>query len=315
MGKAILEHNPFLNKLLTYHDGDSLSQQISLLFRLRKEKFDLVIDFMNNPRSALMTMATGAAVRTAFYSPRRIAYNRTPKRPDGGQYITQEKFLLLKTCGFKPSDQSPVFPWASDDLKPWSYFEQGLPPEERRKIRVVLSPTHRRKIRKWPLSCYAALADYLSHAWDALVIWIWGPGEGQEIDYAITLCKSKTFKAPPTNLRELAALTSQQDLFIGNSNGPSHIAVAADIHSLQLHGHTEARAWCPETEKHQSLQALDYGYSENVTLKSITLTMVIDKLEGMKESVLSEKSARQTRILPGPGKSASQPAPDLGPLL
>src|SRR5690606_32279301 len=105
--------------------------------------------------------------------------------------------------------------------------------------RVALSPTHRRAVRRWPLASYAALADRLVNEWGAAVVWLWGPGEEAEIDAAMALTQAPTIKAPKTSFREMAALLGNMHLFVGNSNGPSHVAVADGICSLQLHGHTD----------------------------------------------------------------------------
>ena len=293
MGRLILEKNPYLDEILTYHERDTLSQKWALLKKLRQENFDLVIDFMGNPRSAFYCLASGAKQRAGFRSSRKFAYTTLRNRIDEGMYIVREKFLLLDACEIESNDVSLTFPWFSPDLKPWLNFEKALPAENNHKIRVILSPTHRREIRKWPIHCYALLADYLTEYWDAQVVWIWGPGEQEEIHQAMSLCKQKTWIAPATNLSELAALCARQDLFVGNSNGPSHIAVSANICTLQLHGHTEAVAWCPETKQHKSIQSPEYGQAEHVTLKSITVPMVIEKLEAMKPLILERLQKRQ----------------------
>jgi ADP-heptose:LPS heptosyltransferase len=64
-------------------------------------------------------------------------------------------------------------------------------------------------------------------------------------------------KSPKTTFRELAALIGESHLFIGNSNGPSHVAVAMDTPSIQLHGPTSAVSWCPMTERHRAVQGRD----------------------------------------------------------
>lgn len=102
---------------------------------------------------------------------------------------------------------------------------------------------------------YAALADRFLSLPDTAVLWIWGPGEEAEIDEVIALTKGQSIKAPPTKFRELAALLAQCELFVGNSNGPSHAAVSVNMATLQLHGLTQARAWSPLNDAHHALQA------------------------------------------------------------
>src|SRR5262249_20340920 len=144
-----------------------------------------------------------------------------------------------------------------------------------RPFRIVLSPTHRRVERRWSLENYAKLADYLTKDWGAFVSWLWGPGEEQEIDKVMSLCKEKTYKAPPTTFRELAAFVANHDLFSGNSNGPSHVAIAVGIMSLQLHGFTQASAWSPLNEDHQAVE-------NHNGINQITVAEICTKLQNMK---------------------------------
>ncbi|MCB9229429.1 MAG: glycosyltransferase family 9 protein [Deltaproteobacteria bacterium] len=296
MGTHILKDNPFLDEIITYSEKSSLFQQAGLLKDLNRKRFDLVIDFMNNPRSALASFLSQAPLRVAFRSARKAAYSLSISRPERGLYIVREKFMLLRACGMSPEDISLTFPWTAEDLRPWENFRASLPQTERASCRVILSPTHRRSPRKWPLHRYAALADYLTLSWGAIVIWIWGPGEESEIDQAMQLCQHQSYKAPATSLPQLAAFCSHQDLFVGNSNGPSHIAVAANIHTLQLHGPTEAAAWCPETRQHQSLQAPHSPEGRTGNLDKLSLAMVTDKLESMKQSIMDAQKQRTEQI-------------------
>jgi ADP-heptose:LPS heptosyltransferase len=113
---------------------------------------------------------------------------------------------------------------------------------------------------------WAELAVWLEKSKNAKVIWIWGPGEEQEIDDVIKLSGGVGVKSPKTTFRELAALIKESHLFIGNSNGPSHVAVAMDTSSIQLHGPTSAVSWCPMTERHRAVQRFRM---DDITLQDI----------------------------------------------
>ena len=81
--------------------------------------------------------------------------------------------------------------------------------------------------------------------WGAEIIWLWGPGKKILLKMLCHFCKEKAHLAPKTGFREMAALIAQTDLFIGNSNGPSHVAVSCNTPSIQLHGPTSLVSWCP----------------------------------------------------------------------
>lgn len=284
MGKLIIDQNPYVDEHLFYDDKEGFFAEAKLFLRLRKEKFDIVFDFMFNPKSCLYVAASRSIEKVSFESSRSIFFHKLAHR-GGNDYIVQEKFRLLALGGFHPSSIKLDLPWFEKDLGPINgleqedWFTKAAP-------RIVIAPTHRRSVRAWPLFQYALLASKLKLEWNAEIIWLWGPGEEEVIDSVLSMTTEKTHKAPKTSFRELAALISHCDLFIGNSNGPSHVAVAAGIPSLQLHGPTKAASWCPSSGIHSSVQSLDN------TIEGVSFSMVWEKLLMMKKLV-SERVAKR----------------------
>ena len=292
MGKQVLEDNPYLDELIYYHENDSYIKYVNHFRQLRFHSFDLVIDFMNDPRSGLFTLVCKGKHKISTDSSRRLLYHQTyPRAHQKEAYIVDEKFSLLEASGFSPKSRLLDFPWFEHHLAP---TKQLFSREEFKKnmgstpIKVVISPTHRRPIRKWALERYCDIASKLVNEWGATVTWIWGPGEEDEIDKAIALCPAKTHKAPQTSFKELAALIANHHLFLGNSNGPSHLAVASNICSLQLHGHTKASSWCPLNHKHQAIQTPDFHIENPATLEKISVKQVWDKLNSLKPEIEKE---------------------------
>jgi ADP-heptose:LPS heptosyltransferase len=253
MGRHILEDNPYLHQIHYYNEADGVLSQLSLWQKLRTECYDVVIDFMNNPRSGLMTFFSGGKKRISFKSKRSIFYNHLEEHDDKVNYIVREKFRLLRPLGLEAQKVGLTLPWFDNHTAVLKEFLAKNESFANANRRVFLSPTHRRPIRKWPAGRYAELADRLVQDWQAEVVWLWGPGEEEEVRSAQGLCKGRTLLAPKTSFRELAALMANGDLFVGNSNGPSHVAVAVDIPSLQLHGPTDEKAWCPDNAKHRAM--------------------------------------------------------------
>lgn len=254
MGRMILEGNPYLNQLITYDEKANWREQIRFLRGLRAQRYDLVLDFMYNPRSALYSFATRAPKRLAFKSRREAFFTDIIPQSKAVEYIVVEKFRYLHYLGIKAESVSLDLPWNESHAKATIDFLRRNPYFEQAKIRVAISPTHRRGERQWPIERYAELADRLVREKKAAVVWIWGPGEEDFVKNAIALCKERQVLAPKTSFRELAAFLANCDLFVGNSNGPSHVAVANTQSSLQLHGTTFAHAWCPKTRLHRAIQ-------------------------------------------------------------
>ena len=263
MGRLVLDDNPWLDHHLIY-DADSRMNELKLIRHIRRQQYELVVDFMNNPRSAVYTRLSGAPRRAGFRGGRSWAYNLTVPRMDGrATYIVTEKFSLLHALGIEAGDLHLHLPWFESHLKPVQRLVRENRAFRSSGFRVALSPTHRRPPRRWSLESWARLARDLVREKDATVIWIWGPGEEDLIDHIMADCPVATIKAPPTTFREMAALLSNCDMFVGNSNGPSHVAVAAGLPSVQLHGPTHGASWCPPgTPIHQVVQAAGQVISE-----------------------------------------------------
>jgi heptosyltransferase III len=253
MGKLIVPGNPLVRKHIVAPQ-DGVMAAMSFARKLRQEHYDVVLDFMATPRSAVMARLVPAYERIAFQTSRAPLFTQTIPRGRSEQYIVREKFQLLKPIGISSEDVRLMLPVDERDYKLPRNFINSTPELAESKLRVILSPTHRREERKWPPERWAQLAVWLERSRNAKVIWIWGPGEEEEISSVMRLSQGVGVKSPKTTFRELAALIAESHLFIGNSNGPSHVAVAMDTPSIQLHGPTSAVSWCPMTERHRAVQ-------------------------------------------------------------
>ncbi len=255
MGKMILEGNPSIDHIVTYDPKDSWRSEWTLLRNLHKQNYDLVLDFMYNPRSAIYAFATRSPRRLAFPSRRSMFFTEIVPKLAHREYIVREKFLYLRALGLEPRSERLDLPWCAEHARWVTQWMQNEASFREASLRVILSPTHRREVRQWPLERFARLADRLQSEWGATPIWVWGPGEEDFVREVQRLCERPSLLAPKSSFREMAALIAHADLFVGNSNGPSHVAVASDTPSLQLHGPTFALSWCPCTERHKAVQA------------------------------------------------------------
>ncbi len=253
MGRLIIPGNPLVRKhIIAPQEG--ILEALRFARELRRESYDVVFDFMATPRSAVIARLVPAKERIAFHTSRAPLFTKTVPRGKAEEYIVREKFRLLKAIGINSSDVRMMLPVAERDHDVARNFISSNPELSKSQMRVILSPTHRRAERRWPMERWAELAVWLERDQNAKVIWIWGPGEESEIDAVMKLAGGVGTKSPKTTFRELAALIKECHLFIGNSNGPSHVAVAMDTPSIQLHGPTSAVSWCPMTEKHRAVQ-------------------------------------------------------------
>ena len=96
----VLKENPNLQEILLYRKPESLPESLRSFLNLRSRKFDCVIDFYGNPRSALMTRLSGAPMRIGFdFRGRSLAYTHPVKISGKFTYSAVDKTQLLRPLG------------------------------------------------------------------------------------------------------------------------------------------------------------------------------------------------------------------------
>ena len=306
MGRMILDDNPYLDEHFIYEDG--VKNFVKMVKGLRDRQYQIVVDFMANPRSCLMSLGSGAQRRISFRTNRRFAYTDVVPRPPGTDYVVRDKMKLLRVFGADSDDTRLDLPWNERHTGPLLRLMGESPAFRDAPVRVALSPTHRRSERQWTLERYARLAEELSREWRAEIVWLWGPGEEDVVTRAAALTQAKSMIAPKTSFREMAALLANFDLFVGNSNGVSHLAVAVDCPSLQLHGPTLKSSWSPLTASHRGLQAGIDG--DGPHMHQLPLEAVSNALSDMRGIVMQRAEARKRS---GLRLRWTAPAPGIAP--
>ncbi len=295
MGKQILEGNSDLNEILynpvqprrpVRSEKNNFAAHISFLWSclcfiwaelkfvqiLRQRKFDTVIDVMNNPHTAAYAFFTGAKTKISFTTrwSRNWVFNfKIDRNLFANHYLAAGRLQLLKPLGIDVSEALNA-EWSASNL-PISHADIMKINLWRSQNNLVsdkyflMSATHRRELRKWPVASYVELALKLIQERGFPVIWLWGPGEKEEIEklhlglqsllQAENLPEDLSVMPPLFSLRETGALSTDCSLWIGNSNGLSHIAVASGASTVQIHGPTRPADWTPiKLSQHRGVQ-------------------------------------------------------------
>lgn len=250
----VLAGNPDIDELLVYGKGfgglglGAIIQQIRWTFRLRQRDYDWVIDYMGNPRSAVLTYLSGAKVKAGpAHVAHRWAYSHRMRQSVRTCYAGLEKIRMLRSLELKP-DESDFLPllniprasraWADS----WAASFSG--PSEYPLIGLI--PSSRKATRRWPAKSYSELGRLLVKRIHARIVVFWGTGEealAREVAHGIGAAAQPS---PPTRtLQDLAALIRCCRMVITNCNGPKHIAVACGVPTLTIHGSSDPDSWNP----------------------------------------------------------------------
>lgn len=289
--KPVLENNPYINEILTTDRKSGFMGMVKTIMKIRGNRYDAVLDFHNNPRSAYMTFFSGAKYKTGYAtSPRRLFYNTLCDRIDGRPGETKMSLLtpFEKNFDLKNHDTRPdIYTSAEADKKAQDVLDSfGIKNSD---FLVTMSPTHKRDTRRWKLSHFISTAEYLTSEKGAKVILTYGPGERDYITSAYKELPENVFLMPELPLSAFIALIKRAKLHIGNDSAPHHIATAFKIPTFIIIGST-ASSWVFNSSEHTWA---NLGMSCQPCLKSVckisddipcmrdlTFDMIKERLEG-----------------------------------
>jgi ADP-heptose:LPS heptosyltransferase len=257
----ILRYNPRLKKTWVLPSKSApLSETLRFILKLRRERFDWVIDLAAEPRSAWLTWSTGAPLRTGYaFRFRQWAFNHPVPKNKVRKYQAEVNLDLIRALGVPDNGiQAELFfgpekEWAEDLFKREEWAGKGP--------RIGLNPTGTWPSKRWPVSYWRQLIQRIYQNWKIQPILLGGPQDNDLImEIATGLGNSLKIK-PQTDLLQAAAIIGKLDLVIGNDGTPQHLAQALGVKSLTLCGPHWGIGWVkPGDERHRHLQHfLDCG--------------------------------------------------------
>ena len=206
--------------------------------RLRREKFDLGINFNRDGRLALILFLAGCKKRFGFARGRGSIWLTDPLRIDRGKHHVFQYCDLLKKNGIFCLDFKMEFPVSEAVLAAVS--EKFLKPECL-EDGVVLVPGgadaagEDAQSRSWPSENFAALAGLLIQ--DGQRVLLLGGKDDVRIAASIRAAQPKVVDwIGKTTLAETAALMKKARLVIGSDSGLMQLAEAAGARSISIFG-------------------------------------------------------------------------------
>jgi len=230
----------------------------SWLRRLRARRYDLVLDFLGSPRTALWAALSGAPWRVGYdHGLRAWAYNtRIPRN-------RTDRFALTEFAGESFLDPVQALAANRQPWRPFTAAETGA---------NLLGEPYRQWVEQWPETGSPRVGLFLGASWSAKawparhicrlyrLLMEWGAGpllvcgpQEEELEQALRRELPAAWFAPPTDLLELADLLGRLDLFVGTDCGPRHLAACVGLPTVTLFGPTDPRGWNPEQPRHVAL--------------------------------------------------------------
>ena len=257
--KEVIEENPYVDKLISFDDSILLKKKVikilKLIYKLRKEKYDLCIVFHCNPIIHLMAFLIGSPQRMGFEeesSGFSLTYKVPMEQGLTGRYMGDIYFDLVDSGKAIKRDNRLDF-FLRDDEKKFAVSLLERYGIGKNNLLVCIAPgggmNPREDVlaKRWSPKGFREVAQSLIKDYNGSVIILGSSGDrliAEEIvdnisPKPINLCSLLT-------LRQSAALIGESNLLITNDSAPHHVAVALGIPSITIFGPTMPETFIPD---------------------------------------------------------------------
>ncbi len=227
----LFQHNSDVDEVLI--DEGSTAD---LTQRLRNGRFDTAIIAHPRWRVAWATWRAGIPLRigpaSKIYSA-LFTHRVWQHRSEGAKHEADYNLDLLEPLGI-PFQRLPTRLVLSDEETAWARKTLESHRLTFQKPIIGIHPGSGGSSGRWPLSHFMELGDRLQEAGYEVVI-TGGPGEDYQYLMIDHMRRIPVFiAAGSVSVRELAALLGQFSLFVTNSTGPLHMAVALGVPTVSV---------------------------------------------------------------------------------
>jgi ADP-heptose:LPS heptosyltransferase len=260
----VFEGNPAVSEIIPIPPRRQGLELLHVLQLVRRQRPQITLDFLSDPRSALLSRMSGAPIRVGIgYRGRRWAYTRWIPCQDPQQplYSAEHKLQLSKLWGVAAQGSAKLdfFLYPEDEQAASHLWEQeGWQSET---DVVALGVHSRREHKRWPPEQFAEVAQRLIQKYGVAIALLAGPGEETAVHRIMGLIHDERARVlSPQGLGALAACLKRCRLFIGNDGGPKHLAVAVETPTLTLFGAEPSEFWTPPADsRHVALGGVRSG--------------------------------------------------------
>jgi predicted lipopolysaccharide heptosyltransferase III len=272
----VVRHNPHVDDVIVAERPKGwrrVAYDVALARRLRRKRFDVVIDFHGGPRSAFLARASGASRRIGYNLPgRHWAY--TDRVPWTRALVPPRHSVENQADLLRPLGVAPLRPGVPAVEMP---LDTQAAAEVTRRLRqsgvaddapvAVIHASASSPFRRWPAARFAQVAAaMLRDSRDLRVVFTTGPSE-QTLQAELTrmtreiagVDAGRVVDCGDFDLPQLRALIERAAVYIGGDSGPLHIAATTKTPIVALFGPTVPERSLPWRDPALRTIAVDAG--------------------------------------------------------
>ena len=217
----------------------AFGESFGTIRKLRRAKYDAVVDLQGLLKSAALARAVGA--RRVIGFPRehlreplaRIFYREAPD-PGRDPHVVRKNLMLMRALGV--DDLAVTFPLKLPRTVTGDTVAAGFGAEGY----AVINPGAAWPNKRWPPQRFGVLAAEIRERIGVRSLVLWGPGEEDIASLVVGASRGAADLAPKTNVIDLFAIARRARLMVSGDTGPLHIAAAVGTPVVALFGPTFA---------------------------------------------------------------------------
>jgi lipopolysaccharide heptosyltransferase II len=252
---AIVTGNPHIDEVIVAPRGPGLAglrAEAALIRRLRRQAYDVAVDFHGGPRASLLTLLSGAPVRVGYeVLGRGWMYTHRVARPRAlrARHSVENQADLLPALDIARARvaafavEMPVDATALQTLDA-RLAVAGVGPEHRL---IVMHVSAGNPFRRWPPPSFAAVAAALAASDERRRIVVTSGASDEGAAHQVVAdararlgdgALHRVLEETEFSLAELRALVERAALYIGGDSGPLHVAATSRVPIVGLYGPT-----------------------------------------------------------------------------
>ncbi|MGD9110167.1 MAG: glycosyltransferase family 9 protein [Phycisphaerales bacterium] len=286
--EAILFDRKFLGK--AWKNPKALAALVSLIFKLRKYKFDLVLDLQGLFRTAVLGWLSGCKVRAGMAGAREfghVFYNRRVKQDKSCIHLADYYLKIAAAGGTKTGDVEFILgesnPAASSGAKRLLDSSDVSGSKY-----AVFVPGSAHADKCWATENFAELADKITERYGLSIIAVGTSGESTLAEQINSKAETEVINlAGKTDIPVLVELLRTAKLVISNDTGPGHIAAAFGMPIVLIFGRSNPSRVMPygRDECVAAIEPMTRGFKADSTdpkhsIGNITVDEVWQKVLG-----------------------------------
>jgi ADP-heptose:LPS heptosyltransferase len=231
--RKLLEGHPDLDGIIIVGRSQTRTGFGKLVRKIRRKRFDAVLDFHGGPRASLLTWLSGAKLKIGYdIKWRGFIYGiRIPRRRDDGPIHSVENHVnLVRALGIDVGE-IPGLALPPANGSPEAREKDGIGT-------ILLHIGAGNRFRAWGADNLARLAALLNGIPGFRVILIGGPEDVAGASAILAGAPGTESLAGRCDLAELRDLMSRAAVFVGPDSGPMHIATAVGLPIVAWFGPT-----------------------------------------------------------------------------